>query len=89
MYVDQIAIAIYCRLSLSNGKNMPTVISFVNICMNYHNIFFFFGSVASLPGHDHSSTLLVLERDSIVPICEKLTYYSFGPFWMEMRYKEH
>ena len=42
MYVDQIAIAIYCRLSLSNGKNIPTVISFVNICMNYHSIFFFF-----------------------------------------------
>ena len=31
----------YCRLSLSNGKNIPTVISFVNICMNYHSIFFF------------------------------------------------
>ena len=30
----------YCRLSLSNGKNIPTVISFVNICMNYHSIFF-------------------------------------------------
>ena len=46
-------------------------------------------SVTSLPGCDHSSILPALGQDPILPICEKLTYYSFGPFGMEMRYKEH
>ena len=45
--------------------------------------------MTSLPGRDHSNTLPASERDSILPICEKLTYYSFGPFGMEMGYKEH
>ena len=45
--------------------------------------------MASLPGHDHSSTLFVLGRDFVVPIYEKLTYYSFGLFGVEMEYKEH
>ena len=46
-------------------------------------------SVASLPKRDHSSILPTLGRDPILSVSEKLTYYSFGPFWMEMRYKEH
>ena len=46
-------------------------------------------SVAFLPGRDHSNTLPTSGRDPILPVCEKLTYYSFGPFGMEMRYKEH
>ena len=45
--------------------------------------------VASLPGRDRSTTLLTFERDPILPVSEKLTYYSFGPFRMEMRYKEY
>ena len=45
--------------------------------------------VASLPLRDHNTTLLAFEQNLILPVSEKLTYYSFGPFKMEMRYKEY
>ena len=45
--------------------------------------------MAFLPGHDHSSTLPIFGQDPILSICEKLTYYSFGSFGIEMEYKEH
>ena len=46
-------------------------------------------SVASLLKRDHSNTLPTPGRNPILPVYEKLTYYFFRPFGMEMKYKEY
>ena len=46
-------------------------------------------SVASLLKRDHSNTLPAPGRNPILPVYEKLTYYFFRPFGMEMKYKEY
>ena len=97
MYVDQIAIAItvgyLCLMAKIFQQYFP-----LSIFAWITTVFFFLGekkwvegaiSVAFLLGHDHNSILPVLRRDPILSICEKLAYYSFGSFGMEMEYKEY
>ena len=45
-------------------------------------------SVTFLSGCDYNRTLPAFRWDLILSIYKKLTYYSFGPFGIKMKYKE-